>query len=672
MSDNVDGSYNMTVSLNVINHLGLNLYSNIPAVLSEAVANAWDADASTVHISLGDETRTIVIADDGHGMTLDTINDRFLSVGYQRRIKKEGRVTSKGRPVMGRKGIGKLSLFSVANEVRVFTIPDDRLDLFQRFDERHAFVMKLPEIKEAIKHDQRNYQPTKLAEFPPALTKGTRIELQDLKKGIEHDLAQKLRRRLARRFSVIGERHDFRVFVDGEPISMLDCGYYKNVQFLWTFGSIERDAFQQAELFENPFERPNTIEVDGQRFQITGWLGTTRYPKDLVIDGENLNRIVLMVRGRLAQEDLLGEFNDGRLFSKYLVGEVNADFLDDDEAEDITTTSRQQIISDDPRYKALVEFLRAELRHIANVWTALRRKNGVREAQDYSPIREWFESLKGDTRVSAERLFGRIHELPIESDEDKKRIFKFAVLAFEHLRYKQNLSALDRIDVTNLEAFSKVFLSIDDIEASLYHQIIAARLQVIQKLDEKVAVNQLEHVIRDYVAEHLWLLDPAWERATDSVQVESTLTREFQDLEKLLTPEERAGRFDIKYANYAKNHIVIEQKRPGRSVTKPELETQGDKYARGLRKLLVQHGRSDEQVFVVFLVGTEPLGWDDQAERQRDVESLKVKNMRVLSYQELMTNSRRIYAEYLSKKNETGRIQKLLSEIDASELMEDA
>src|SRR5688572_25904292 len=77
MSEDVSDSYNMTVSLNVINHLGLNLYSNIPAVMSEAVANAWDADASEVRISLDDSSRRIVIADDGHGMTLDTINDRF-------------------------------------------------------------------------------------------------------------------------------------------------------------------------------------------------------------------------------------------------------------------------------------------------------------------------------------------------------------------------------------------------------------------------------------------------------------------------------------------------------------------------------------------------------------------------------------------------------------------
>lgn len=42
--------YEMTISLQIVEHLGLNLYSNTSAVISEAVANAWDADAKTVEI----------------------------------------------------------------------------------------------------------------------------------------------------------------------------------------------------------------------------------------------------------------------------------------------------------------------------------------------------------------------------------------------------------------------------------------------------------------------------------------------------------------------------------------------------------------------------------------------------------------------------------------------
>ena len=46
------GKFRMSIDFNVLNHLGINLYSNIPAVLSEAVANAYDADATRVNIDI--------------------------------------------------------------------------------------------------------------------------------------------------------------------------------------------------------------------------------------------------------------------------------------------------------------------------------------------------------------------------------------------------------------------------------------------------------------------------------------------------------------------------------------------------------------------------------------------------------------------------------------------
>ena len=114
----MDNKFIMSLSLNVLNHLGINLYSNIPAVLSEIVANSWDADATRVDITISDDE--IVIKDDGCGMSAEDINNKFLYVGYQKR---EQSVESPkyNRKYMGRKGIGKLSMFSIAREVDVIS-----------------------------------------------------------------------------------------------------------------------------------------------------------------------------------------------------------------------------------------------------------------------------------------------------------------------------------------------------------------------------------------------------------------------------------------------------------------------------------------------------------------------------------------------------------------------
>ena len=421
-------------------------------------------------------------------------------------------------------------------------------------------------------------------------------------------------------------------------------------------------------------ERANEIAVpaDGKsvarKFHVTGWIGTVKESGDLKDEEDNLNKIVVMVRGKMAQEDILEDFNEGGMYSKYLIGELHADFLDLNEQADIATSSRQKIMEDDPRYFALREFVQTELKHIQNKWTDLRNKRGTEEAMQIPAIKEWFDELGGDAKRKANSLFGKINQLTVESPDDKKRLFKYSVLAFEHLRFKQDLDALEKINPENLAQIGELFADLDDIEASLYHEIIHGRLETIDVLQRSVDDNQLENVIRDYIAEKLWLLDPGWERATDSKFVESSLTKEFHDYDFKLTKEETAGRLDIKYATMTGLHVIIELKRPDRSVKLGELMDQGDKYERGLRKLLLQHNRANEPIEVVFLMGKPLPGWDVPERRHKDADTLHGRGMRALLYRELLDNSRKIYGEYLEKRKKAGRIQKLLTSIDEAEM----
>jgi DNA topoisomerase VI subunit B len=188
----------MSIDLNVLNHLGIRLYSNVPAVVSEAVANAWDADASEVSISLHVTSGEIVIEDDGIGMTEQDVNDKFLKIGYRRREGGFAR-SPQGRAVMGRKGIGKLSLFSIAREIEIHSAKDGEVS---------GLVMRLADIEEAIKAGSTTYRPQAVKATYASGHRGTKITLRHLRKAIDHSEGP-LRRRLARRFAVIGEEQGF-------------------------------------------------------------------------------------------------------------------------------------------------------------------------------------------------------------------------------------------------------------------------------------------------------------------------------------------------------------------------------------------------------------------------------------------------------------------------------
>ena len=151
------------------------------------------------------------------------------------------------------------------------------------------------------------------------------------------------------------------------------------------------------------------------------------------------------VRGKLAQEDILEEFGEGGLYTKYIFGEIHANFLDLDDQEDIATTSRQRLIEEDPRYQALKAKLLSELKYLQSIWTKLRNQQGRDKALAFPQIKEWFGQLDPDHRKAAERLFGRINQLPIDDPNHKRQLFMSGVLAFESLKLRNLLYRLDEV-----------------------------------------------------------------------------------------------------------------------------------------------------------------------------------------------------------------------------------
>ena len=664
--------YQMTINLNVLNHLGINLYSNIPAVLSEVVANSWDADAKNVDIEIG--TERITITDDGHGMTYEDINNKYLEIGYERRTHEPVKTKKLNRDVMGRKGIGKLSLFSIAKIVKVETFKDGS---------RNGFVMSTDEIEKHIKEDKPGpYEPTPMPDSEMVLNKtGTRIALTDLKKRVTIAHPEYVKKRLARRFSIIGAEENFTVSVDGTPISITDRDYFRKIQYLWHYGEDSEKYVKLCNNLENPEhveKRDGTIEVQDEdnienlTGSVIGWIGTVRKPNELTdtnVTGkkdvnENLNKIVIMVRGKLAQENILDDFRQSGFYTKYLIGEIRADFLDMDNLDDIATTSRQEIIKDSPRYEELKAWMKDELFHIRDKWDEWRSEIVTREVNQITAIREWLNELKPAERKQAESLFSKIGGVHVDNDDDRILFYKYTALAFENLLYKGALDQLEQISVENIPAFMKILGNYDDIEASLYYQMIQERLRIITKLQEAIDDNAVERTVQECLYDHLWLLDPSWDRATETPLMEKNVRTEFGKLDVKLTDKEKSGRFDIKYKMTSGTHVIIELKRSGRKLDELELIAQVDNYRNALEKLVAATGR-DEPVEVICIVGKPLEQWEiSPAKEKESKEAMKARNIRVILYQELIENAYRNYKDFLEKNPEAGRTYRLIKSIE--------
>jgi Histidine kinase-, DNA gyrase B-, and HSP90-like ATPase len=647
----------MSITLNVLEHLGLNLYSSTPAVLSEAVANAWDANARRVDIVIDPGQQRIEITDDGDGMTEQEINDKFLTVGYHRRESNEPEATKNrlGRHVMGRKGIGKLSLFAIANSIEIHTIKaapegEDR--------ERNAFVMRTDAIK-ASAEKKTDYHPQPLPLERIDIAAGTRIILTELDHKATRT-AEFLRKRIARRFSIIGD-DEFVVAVDGEPIGVEDRDYFPSIQYLWSIGDVADEYEKQAVNSEKRERLPGVVDAE-KGWIVKGWVGTVKEHKRLE---EGNDVVVLLAWGKLVQEDILKDSQSGGLFTKYLIGELRADFLDLDELADIATSDRQRLKETDDRYEAIRQWFGDEvMKAVGNSWRDWRNEGALDDALSDPGIREWYDSLAGaDDRAAAKKLFGRIGTVMRDRESERVELYRHTILAFETLRIRRALSAIDELpDEPDIADFQKVFGGLDEVEAAEYHRIARGRLDVIERF-RKIAPDQKEKIVQEFLFDHLWLLHPSWERPTSNKQIEQAVQTEWGKIDAKLTDEEKAGRIDIRYTTAAAKHVIVELKKASVSVNIYDLLKQMDKYRTALKKVLEEKfGEDDPHIEVVALVGKRP----NAPSRNEQDNLLRSIDARMIAYDTLIQEALDSYRDYLEADERMSGLVAILDRVGAA------
>jgi len=112
--------------------------AHVPHVaLTELVANAWDAGATRVDVTLPPTAGlALTVEDDGHGMSPDQFRVRWMTLGYNR-LKRQGADVEfpsgrqrRPRKAYGRNGVGRHGLLCFGDEYTVETWRDGTLGTF--------------------------------------------------------------------------------------------------------------------------------------------------------------------------------------------------------------------------------------------------------------------------------------------------------------------------------------------------------------------------------------------------------------------------------------------------------------------------------------------------------------------------------------------------------------
>lgn len=416
--ERMEDKYCFNISLSVLNHLGRNLYRNIITIIGEAVSNSWDADASNVWINIDKDHNNMMILDDGVGMTSDDFQNKFLKIGYSKR--KNGKYKSdNGRPFIGRKGIGKLALLSCADSIQIVTKAVNSDFVGGTINNR--------DLDQAIIDDTLSQDYT-LGDYNQDLEKhfinihsGTLIYFDNITDGVSNTI-EYLRKAIALyfRFSLYDE--SFRLYVNNEEIGeeyLKD--FAENTQFLWKINGFNDPLFMLMREVQVTKNVKSNVDIKG-------YIASVKKPSNLKIRGsQEKASIDLFVNGRLREKDILRHIPTARIVESYVYGQIHFDSLDDGLVKDVFTSSREGIVSGDPKYEAFLIEVGALFRNIIDEWDKYRLQYGDDGDPDNKTItkkqrraRELFNAtlkeIEGETKVKKDGLVEKwANELAVEA-----------------------------------------------------------------------------------------------------------------------------------------------------------------------------------------------------------------------------------------------------------------
>lgn len=173
---------NFTVDSELLRELGERLVGRPYIALAELVKNSFDADATKVEIRIHDDS--IEVSDNGHGMTEDDFENRWMRVGSAHKVHEMSSPVLKRR-LTGSKGVGRLAVQFLASELELNSVPNGtRLPAGSKKQELFAMVdwetaVQAGELTKATAVYELR-QPDKVV-FPLQKPHGTTVILKKLK-----------------------------------------------------------------------------------------------------------------------------------------------------------------------------------------------------------------------------------------------------------------------------------------------------------------------------------------------------------------------------------------------------------------------------------------------------------------------------------------------------------
>lgn len=526
---------------NYLRRTNKTLTSNPEIALTELVANAWDAGATRVDITIPSEVgQLLVVSDNGVGLTFEEFQNRWRKLSYNRLVHQGKKVSfptgvTGTRLAFGRNGIGRHSLLCFNDEYTVVTTKNGA---------RHTFVIN------STSQD-------------PIYIKSHQEEVADLK---EHGLSlqaivQEHRPDADRILEVLSSRFvsdpEFSVFVNGKKVEEQDLmglrstseaisvanGITIKILFIDTTTSHRKSIYQGIAFWQ-------AKRLVGEPSWMLG--------KELVMDGRTTNAKKFIF---IVQSDDLEDY----------INEDWTGFRDCEEIRLVFAKVKEYVI------EALGKYNQEHVEDIkASLYGSLQSRYGDMTALGRYEVEETIEHISKTKPTASKETI----EIAVEAVANVAQ-----ARSGEELLKKLSSLKADEVDALN-ELLSK--WSIKD--ALVVLEEIDRRLSIIEairQLSQDKKTDELK-TLHPLVTESRWIFGPEFEsQEYTSNQQLQTISKKIYHSDKgwFVNPQKRPDLFVVGDSTYSitglddfdgdgisalRKILIVELKRGGYTITRTE------------------------------------------------------------------------------------------------------
>jgi signal transduction histidine kinase len=182
----------------LLQELGLRLVASPEVALVELIKNSYDADSPSCTVHLEDGGETLVVSDEGHGMTFDEFASKWMRIATSSKLSRELSPTYHRR-LTGAKGIGRFAVRYLGDHLKLETVAHDKT---QRCKTRLTATFDWPRLDRVneLSKVRVPYQVTRVA---PETKSGTILHISKLRSSTEFASSRVLRDDVLRMVSPI-------------------------------------------------------------------------------------------------------------------------------------------------------------------------------------------------------------------------------------------------------------------------------------------------------------------------------------------------------------------------------------------------------------------------------------------------------------------------------------